>query len=55
MKVSISWLRWVDQTGQLIPTSAERAENAEQRAENAEQRAERLAAQLRKLGIDPVV
>ena len=56
------WLRWVDQTGQLIPTSAERAENAEQRtenaeqrAENAEQRAERLAAQLRKLGIDPVV
>ncbi|MCB1764855.1 MAG: hypothetical protein KDJ22_02160 [Candidatus Competibacteraceae bacterium] len=46
--MSISWLRWVDQTGQLIPTSAERAGSAEQRAE-------RLAAQLRKLGIDPVV
>jgi Uma2 family endonuclease len=54
------WLRWVDRTGRLIPTGAERAESAEQRAESAEQRAEsaeqraeRLAAQLRALGIDP--
>ncbi len=40
------WLRWVDRTGKLIPTGAERAENAEQRAE-------RLVAQLRALGIEP--
>ena len=55
------WLRWVDRNGQLIPTNAERARDAEQRAETAEQRietaeqrAERLAAQLRALGVEPV-
>lgn len=40
------WLRWQDESGILIPTGAERAEQAEQRAE-------RLAAQLRALGVEP--
>jgi len=40
------WLRWFDAQGQLLPTAAERAEQALQRAE-------RLAAQLRELGVDP--
>ncbi|MEB3162151.1 MAG: Uma2 family endonuclease [Prochlorothrix sp.] len=58
------WLRWFDETGQWVPTEAERQQ---QRAETAEQaltqtqqeldverqRAEHLAAQLRALGIDP--
>jgi Uma2 family endonuclease len=55
------WLRWCDKQGNVLPTGAERAiqaeqraEQAEQRAQNAEQRAEQLAAQLRALGIDPV-
>jgi Uma2 family endonuclease len=54
------WLRWCDKEGNVLPTGAERAiqaeqraEQAEQRAQNAEQRAEQLAAQLRALGIDP--
>jgi Uma2 family endonuclease len=61
------WLRWCDKEGNVLPTGAERAkeaelrarnaqqraENAEQRAESAEQRAEQLAARLRALGIDP--
>ncbi|OUL28756.1 Uma2 family endonuclease [Nostoc sp. 106C] len=54
------WLRWCDQEGNILPTGAERAqqaekhaEAAEQRAQSAEQRAEQLAAQLRALGIDP--
>ena len=42
------WLRWVNQTGKLIPTSAERAASAEQQVE-------RLTAQLRVLGIEPSV
>jgi hypothetical protein len=47
------WLRWCDQEGNVLPTGAERAKQAEQRAQTAEQRAEQLAAQLRALGIDP--
>ncbi|MFN0122058.1 MAG: Uma2 family endonuclease [Blastocatellia bacterium] len=54
------WLRWCDAAGNLIPTGAERADNArqraqnaEQRAGNAEQRAAALAAKLRDLGFDP--
>ena len=54
------WLRWCDKEGNVLPTGAERAiqaeqraEQAEQRAQSAEQRAEQLAAQLRALGIDP--
>lgn len=40
------WLRWADAEGNLFPTGAERAEQAEERSE-------RLAARLRELGIDP--
>ncbi len=58
------WLRWYDDTGNLILTDAEaalqRAQVAEQqantekqRADTAEQRAEYLAQRLRELGIDP--
>lgn len=54
------WLRWCDEGGTVIPTSAEyavqanqRAEQADQRAEQADQVAERLRAQLRALGIEP--
>ena len=62
------WLRWCDQSEQIIPTGAERAEQAERRA-NAEQeraeeesqranleqqRADRLAERLRAMGIDPM-
>jgi Uma2 family endonuclease len=54
------WLRWCDPAGNLIPTGAERAQQAEDLAahEAAErQRAEaqiaRLAAKLRELGIEP--
>ncbi|MGC8638673.1 MAG: Uma2 family endonuclease [Isosphaeraceae bacterium] len=61
------WLRWCDREGHVIPTGAERAEQADQRAEEARQRAEqarqraeqarqradRLAGQLRALGIEP--
>ncbi|RLT33965.1 MAG: Uma2 family endonuclease, partial [Chloroflexi bacterium] len=40
------WLRWADAEGNLFPTGAERAEQAEERSA-------RLAARLRELGIDP--
>jgi hypothetical protein len=55
-----TWLRWTDAHGVLVPTGKERAEQEYQRAEQeyqrAEQeyqRAERLAALLRRAGIDP--
>jgi Uma2 family endonuclease len=55
-----TWLRWTDEQGVLIPTGKERAEQERQRAEQERQRAEqehqraeRLAALLRKAGIDP--
>jgi Uma2 family endonuclease len=62
-----SWLRWWDARGNLLPTSAERAEQERQAREQARQaedqerqakdqalsRAERLAARLRELGVDP--
>ncbi len=54
------WLRWCDLGGEIIPTGSERAEQerirADQeraRADQERERAERLAAQLKKLGIDP--
>jgi len=58
------WLRWYDQSGNLIPTPEEleqqRAEMERQRATQAEyeeglqrQRAERLSIKLRELGLDP--
>ena len=50
------WLRWVDEHGALIPTGREqrrRAEHAEQLLAEEHRRAERLAALLRRSGIDP--
>jgi hypothetical protein len=54
------WLRWCDRNGNVIPTGAERADQAEERAEHDRQekeverlRAERLAERLRALGVDP--
>nr|MCU0494063.1 Uma2 family endonuclease [Chloroflexaceae bacterium] len=56
---SSTWLRWCDEEGQLIPTGAERANEATQRAaaeaqraEKAEQEAAALKARLRELGIE---
>ena len=47
------WLRWVDEHGTPIPTGRERAEHAEQLLAEEHRRAERLAALLRRSGIDP--
>jgi Uma2 family endonuclease len=58
--VALPWLRAWDDSGNLLLTGAERAEQEHQRAEQEHQRAEqehqraeRLAAQLRALGIEP--
>ena len=53
--VEDSWLRWCDVSGNIIPTGAERAAQAEERARQAEERAIRLAEQLRSAGIEPEV
>ncbi|MDB9514836.1 Uma2 family endonuclease [Kamptonema animale CS-326] len=57
---TMNWLRWWDNSGNLLLWSSEqaeqerqRAEQERQRAEQEHQRAERLAAKLRELGIDP--
>jgi len=54
------WLRWCDESGQMLPWGVElveqerqRAEQERQRAEQERQRAEALAAQLRAAGIEP--
>ena len=54
------WLRWYDQKGNWLSTSAEReqqerqlAEQAQQLAEQERQRAEKLAERLRQMGINP--
>ncbi|MBI4616438.1 MAG: Uma2 family endonuclease [Planctomycetes bacterium] len=44
---SDTWLRWLDDRGEIVPTGRERAD--EERA-----RADRLAEQLRRAGIDPL-
>jgi hypothetical protein len=43
--VRATWLRWCDREGNLLPTGAERAAQAEAKAA-------RLAARLRELGVD---
>jgi Uma2 family endonuclease len=55
-----NWLRWVDASGQLIPTGRERADQEHQRANQAETllqqeraRSDRLAEILRQLGQNP--
>ena len=47
------WLRWWDETGQLLPWGIELVEQERQRAEQERQRAEVLIAQLRAAGIEP--
>ncbi|MBE9113247.1 hypothetical protein IQ273_28115 [Nodosilinea sp. LEGE 07298] len=42
----MTWLRWCDREGNLLPTGAERAAQAETKAA-------RLAARLQELGVDP--
>lgn len=56
------WLRWWDESGQILPWGVEsleqerqRVEQERQRAEQERQRAETLAAQLRAAGIEPEV
>jgi hypothetical protein len=41
-----TWLRWVDAEGRLVPTGSERADLEQQRPDQ-------LAAQLRRLGVEP--
>ena len=60
--VRSTWLRWTDEHGAMIPTGGERADEEQRRADHAEQlleeerqRAERLAALLRRSGIDPTL
>jgi Uma2 family endonuclease len=60
LEQNMNWLRWWDQTGNLLLWSSEqaqlereRAETERQRAETERQRAEKLAAKLRELGVDP--
>lgn len=55
-----SWLRWCDSEGNLIPTGAERAEEANRLAREADRRAkeareeiERLKSLLRHAGVEP--
>ncbi|MEO0826979.1 MAG: Uma2 family endonuclease [Cyanobacteria bacterium J06642_9] len=48
-----TWLRWCDQSGNILLTGDERAEQEKQRAEQEKQRADRLADFLRSQGINP--
>ena len=45
-KQETTWLRWCDQNGRVIPTGAERADEADSKAQ-------RLAERLRAMGINP--
>ena len=65
--LDLPWLRWWDAQGALVPTSEERAaqaqeqarqaqeqaRQAQEQARQAQERAERLAAMLRSMGIEP--
>ncbi len=51
--VETVWLRWSTLDGELLPTDQEQKAEAQKQAEQANQRAELLAAELRRLGIDP--
>lgn len=51
--LTTTWLRWCDRDGQLLPTGAERATQAEAKVTAATARADKLAEQLRSLGVDP--
>lgn len=47
------WLRWWDESGEMLLWGAEMVERERQEKANVQQRAERLAAQLRAAGIEP--
>ncbi len=47
------WLRWWNQSGELLLWGSELAKQEHERAEQERQRAERLIAQLREAGIEP--
>jgi Uma2 family endonuclease len=47
------WLRWWDESDQLLLWSLEKMLQEKQRADEAEQRAQQLEERLRSLGIDP--
>lgn len=47
------WLRWWDETGQVLPWAVELVEQERQKTEQERQRADRLAERLRSQGIDP--
>jgi phage/plasmid-associated DNA primase len=49
------WLRWCDQSGNVLLTGDEKFELEKQRAEAEGQRADRLAQLLREQGIDPIL
>lgn len=51
--MTIHWLRWWDDAGNLLLWSSEQVKQERQRAEQERQRADVLAARLRELGIDP--
>jgi hypothetical protein len=50
--IKLSWLRWWDLQGELVPTPAERAEEERRLVEQEQWRTERLAALLRSLSSD---
>ncbi|MEW6491043.1 MAG: Uma2 family endonuclease [Cyanobacteriota bacterium] len=49
------WLRWWDESGEMLPWGVESVQQERQRAEQERQRAEALTAQLRAAGIEPEV
>ncbi len=52
-EIARTWLRWCGRAGQVIPTGAERADEAEERAGEAEEKAQKLAERLRAMGVNP--
>ena len=50
---TMNWLRWWDNSGNLLLWSSEQAQLESQRAQLESQRAQRLVAKLRELGVDP--
>ena len=50
---TLSWLRFYDREGRLLPSADERTEEQRKRAEKERERAEKLAQKLREMGVDP--
>ncbi len=47
------WLRWFDETGQIVKTEAEKRKQDRSALEVERDRSQKLAQKLRELGIDP--